>query len=91
MKGGGGDGRDCLTSFTVIRYHAVAGWSSLVARWAHCRGRVIRSLLAGRSNASHGRAVQEETSVRSPVKFGEAGSGVIPSQAFGAVALWRKV
>ena len=36
-------------------------------------------------------AVQKETSVRSPVKFGEAGSGVIPSQALRANRLLKKV
>ena len=36
-------------------------------------------------------AVQKETSVRSPVKFGEAGGAVIPSQALAADMLLEKV
>ncbi len=36
-------------------------------------------------------AVQKETSVRSPVKFGEAGSGVTPSQALMVEVLSEKV
>jgi len=36
-------------------------------------------------------AAQKETSVRQPVKFGEAVSGVTPSQALKAVKLSEKV
>ena len=70
-----------LTSLVSLRYYLVAGWSRLVARWAQCRRKHDPLIAAEMRNESYGGAVQEETSVRSPVKFGETGSGVIPSQA----------
>ena len=35
-----------LTLSMTLRYHASAGWSSLVARWARFCGELIRWLLA---------------------------------------------
>ena len=43
-----------LTSLVSLRYYPVAGWSSLVARWAQCRRTHDPLIVAETRNESYG-------------------------------------
>ena len=43
-----------LTSLVLLRYYRVAGWSSLVARWAQCRRKHYPLIAAETCNESYG-------------------------------------